>query len=164
MIVRPERPDDATAVRALLIAAFGGPAEADLVERLRGDGDFMLSLVADDGEIHGYAGFPRLRVDGALGVRDAAGLAPVAVMPGLQRRGIGSALIREAHRRLAEQGVPLVFVLGDPAYYARFGYSVAGAQPFKSAYASPHFMALPLNADAPQGGEVRYPAAFDQLS
>ena len=162
MIIRPERGDDA-AIRALLVAAFGREAEADLVERLRRNGDFILSLVADDSGVCGFAGFARLQMEGAQPVREAAGLAPVAVMPGLQRRGIGGALICEGHRRLVEQGAPFVFVLGDPAYYARFGYSVAAAQRFKAAYAGPHFMALRLNAGAPEGGNIRYPAAFEQL-
>jgi putative acetyltransferase len=161
--IRPEREGDAAAVRTILVAAFGRQAEADLVERLRRDDDFMLSLVADDGGICGYIGFPRLLVEGSRGVREAAGLAPVAVTSPLQRRGIGSALIREGQRRLTEEGVPIVFVLGDPAYYTRFGYSVSAARPFKSTYSGLHFMALLLSADVPDAGMLRYPAAFEQL-
>ena len=69
----------------------------------------------------------------ADGAHDVVGLAPVAVAPGRQRRGIGSALIRAGHRRLVEQGESLVFVLGHPAYYTRFGYSLAAARavPFR---------------------------------
>ena len=98
----------------------------------------------------------------ADGAHDVVGLAPVAVAPGRQRRGIGSALIREGHRRLVEQGESLVFVLGDPAYYTRFGYSLAAAAAVRVPhYSGPHFMALRLNESAPSGGKVRYPAAFD---
>ncbi len=160
MIVRPERDGDTLAIRHVLIAAFGRTAEADLVERLRRDGDLILSLVADDGDVRSYAGFPRLSVEDASGTHPAAGLAPVAVVPDLQRRGIGSVLIRAGLRMLADKGVSLAFVLGDPAYYTRFGYSVSAADPFASAYSGPHFMAVQLNADAPQGGIVHYPAAF----
>ena len=93
----------------------------------------------------------------------SSGSLPSASCPTRQRRGIGSALIREGHRRLAAQGESLIFVLGHPVYYPRFGYSVEAAAPFESPYSGPHFMALRLNENAPRGGKVRYPAAFDQL-
>ena len=99
--IRPERPEDAAAVRALLDAAFGGDVESKVVERLRADGDFVLSLVAESGEgIAGYAGFPRLVL--RLDERNVpvVGLAPVGVSPSLQRQGIGSALIRDGFARL----------------------------------------------------------------
>ena len=163
MNIRPERSDRRPAIRRILTAAFSGSAEADLVERLRRDGDLVLALAADDGEVRGYVAFPRLRVEAADGAHDVVGLAPVAVAPGRQRRGIGSALIRAGHRRLIERGESLVFVLGHPAYYTRFGYSLAAAEPFRSDYAGPHFMALRLNESAPTAGKVRYPAAFADL-
>ena len=56
-----------------------------------------------------------------------------------------------------------MFVLGNPIYYSRFGYSLLAAQPFESDYSGPYFMALRLSADGPIGGKVRYPAAFDDL-
>jgi putative acetyltransferase len=161
--VRPERRDDARAIRDILIAAFSGSAEADLLERLRRDGDLVLALAADDGEVRGYVAFPRLRVEDADGAHNVVGLAPVAVQHGLQRRRIGSTLIREGHRRLIERGESLVFVLGDPAYYTRFGYSLVAAEPFCSDYSGPHFMALRLSENAPVTGKVRYPAAFADL-
>ena len=163
MNIRSERSDDAAAIRRILIAAFAGGAEAGLVERLRRDGDLILALVADDHEPCGCVSFPRLRVEDADGVRDAVGLAPIAVTPDRQRHGIGGALIRESHRRLIALGESLIFVLGDPAFYTRFGYSLAAAQPFRSDYAGPHFMALRLNENAPVAGTVRYPAAFADL-
>jgi putative acetyltransferase len=161
--IRPERSDDAAAIRRILIAAFSGSAEADLVERLRRDGDLVLALAADDGELNGYVAFPRLRVESEAGSVDVVGLAPVAVAPDRQRRSIGSALIREGHRRLIGRGESLIFVLGHAAYYPRFGYSLAAAAPFDSDYAGPHFMALRLNESAPAAGKVRYPAAFADL-
>jgi putative acetyltransferase len=161
--IRPERDGDAPAIRQILIAAFDGPAEADLVERLRREGDLALALVAKDDSIHGYVAFPRLKIEDGDATRHAVGLAPLAVMPERQRLGIGGALVREGHRLLVERGQSLCFVLGDPAYYTRFGYSVGGAGAFKSAYSGPHFMALRLSPDAPQGGRVIYPAAFDAL-
>ena len=160
--IRPERPDDAAAVRALLDAAFGGDTESKVVERLRADGDFVLSLVAENGEgIAGYAGFPRLVL--RLDERNVpvAGLAPVGVSPPLQRRGIGSALIRDGLARLRDRAERLVFVLGDPAYYGRFGFTVM--EGFVSRYAGPYFQTLILAPDAPKAGRVSYPSAFDGL-
>jgi putative acetyltransferase len=161
--IRPACHDDAQAIREILTAAFSGSAEADLVERLRRDRDLVLALAADDGGVRGYVAFVRLRVEDPAGAHDAVGLAPLAVMAERRRRGIGGALIREGHRRLIEQGESLVFVLGNPIYYTRFGYSLLAAQPFESNYSGRHFMALRLSADGPIGGKVRYPAAFDDL-
>jgi putative acetyltransferase len=160
--IRPERPEDAAPVRALLDAAFGGDTESKVVEQLRADGDFVLSLVAENGEgIAGYAGFPRLVL--RLDERNVpvAGLAPVGVSPVLQSRGIGGALIRDGLVRLGDRAERLVFVLGDPAYYGRFGFTVMDG--FVSRYAGPYFQALMLAPDAPKAGRVSYPRAFDGL-
>jgi putative acetyltransferase len=162
--MRLEHAGDAAAIRSVLAAAFAGLAEADLVEHLRRDGDLVLALVAEEGgTVCGYLAFPRLSVEDGAGTHSVVGLAPVGVAPTRQRRGIGGALIRAGHRRLAAQGESLVFVLGHAAYYPRFGYSADAAVPFESAYSGPHFMALRLSDRAPRGGQVRYPAAFDQL-
>jgi putative acetyltransferase len=164
MKIRSERAADAPAIRPILIAAFAGAAEADLVENLRADHALVLALAAEQaGAICGYVAFPRLVVETPDGLSQAVGLAPLAVAPDLQRRGIGGALVREGLRLLAARGEQLIFVLGDPAYYSRFGFDPAAARPFESAYAGPHFMALRRNENAPPGGKVRYPAAFDQL-
>lgn len=164
MIIRSARDDDAPTIRTILVAAFAGGAEADLVDRLRADGDLALALAAEDGGLCGCVAFPKLMVDDDGRTHDAAGLAPIAVMPGRQQQGIGGALVRRGHRLLAARGVSLIFVLGDPAYYARFGYSRDAAAAFESAYAGLYFMALRLNEKAPKSGKVRYPAAFDGLS
>jgi len=160
--IRPERPDDAASVRALLDAAFGGDDESKLVERLRREGDLVLSLVAENRQgAVGYAGFPRLVL--RLDERNVpvAGLAPVGVLPALQRKGIGGALIRDGLARLKDRAERLVFVLGDPAYYRRFGFAVMDG--FVSPYVGPHFQTLTLAPDAPRAGEVSYPRAFDGL-
>jgi putative acetyltransferase len=156
--IRPERAGDAGAIRAVLTAAFETSAEADLVERLRADGDLVLALVAEHGgAIRGTIAFARLRIDTAK----AVGLAPLAVMPDARRQGIGGALVREGLRLLAAQDEQLIFVLGAPAYYRRFGFDRAAARAFACKYAGDHFMALRVGDNAPLRGEVRYPAAFD---
>jgi len=162
LTIRPERPGDAAHVRALLDAAFGGDVESKVVEQLRADGDFVLSLVAETAQgVAGYAGFPRLVL--RLGERNVpvVGLAPVGVSPPLQRKGIGGALIRDGLARLKDRAERLVFVLGDPAYYRRFGFTVM--EGFVSRYAGAYFQTLMLAPDAPKAGRVSYPRAFDGL-
>lgn len=160
--IRPERPDDAPGVGELLDAAFGGPAESRLVERLRANGDLVLTLVATDAAaIAGYIAWPRLWIETAQQRLPAVGLAPLAVAPQRQRRGIGSALTREGLAQLRARGESLAFVLGDPVYYRRFGFTVEAASGYVSKYAGAHFMALKLSDVSPSAGRVRYPAAFD---
>ena len=90
----------------------------------------------------------------------AVGLAPLAVAADIRRHGVGGALVRRGLALLAERGEQLVFVLGDPAYYHRFGFDAAAAAPFMSPYRGPHFMVLRLATTAPLDGAVRYPPAF----
>jgi putative acetyltransferase len=164
--IRPETADDASNVGKLLVGAFGGPAEADLVDRLRRDGDLMLALVATDARrtVVGHVAFSRLCVEGAGGLSPAVALAPLAVADTHRCGGIGAALVRAGLDRLTAQGETLVFVLGDSAYYTRFGFASETGAPFACAYAGPHFMAMRLSDAAPRGGTIRYPAAFDDLA
>jgi len=163
--IRPETAADAAPVRALLIATFGGTLEAELTERLRRDGEIVTSFVAldPDGAIIGYAAFIRLVV--AFDGRDVPviGFVPLAVTPVLQRLGIGTALVLHGLAVLRDRAEALVFVLGDPAYYGRFGFEVAAARAFECPYAGPNFMALRLREAAPLGGRLRYPSAFTAL-
>ncbi len=160
-IIRDETPGDAGGVRDVLRAAFQGDVEAKLVDELRADGDIVLSLVAIDpkGGVIGYVAFPRLSVAEV----PCIGLAPVAVAPEHQRRGIGKALIEQGMATLKQHGEKLVFVLGEPGYYTRFGFDPQAATPFASDYAGPYFMACRLAGDAPASGVVRYPPAFAKL-
>lgn len=158
-VIRAERADDREAVRAVTAAAFESVAEADLVERLHADGDAEIALVAEaEGRLVGHILFSRM----AAPFR-ALGLAPVSVAPERQGNGIGSALIRAGLARAREQGWEAVFVLGDPAYYGRFGFTAAAAGPFRCAYSGPHLMALPLGTAMPAGGDIAYAPAFAAL-
>ena len=89
-------------------------------------------------------------------------LAPLAVLPERQRGGVGRALVDHAHRLLRDRGEALSIVLGDPAYYGRFGYSRERARAFSSAYQCDAFQALAWR-DAPDGGRVAYAPAFARL-
>ena len=164
--VRPETGDDREAIARVLRAAFPTPAEADLVRMLHEDFDSEIALVAKaGGRIVGHVMLSRMEVTGERGPIRALGLGPVAVLPALQRKGIGNLLIREALRRAGLLGEEMVFVVGDPDYYGRFGFSAETAAPFASPYAGPYFMALTLapGLAPPSEGKADYAPAFSRL-
>jgi putative acetyltransferase len=163
-ILRPETAADAAGIRDVNAAAFGGPAEADLVDRLREGGFVLVSLVAvDGGSIVGHVLFSRLRIEAGRTTMAAVALAPLAVLPAYQQQGIGSALVREGLARCRHEGESVVVVVGHPAFYPRFGFSQALATRLESQYAGESFMALELKPSALAGisGAVVYPAPFD---
>jgi putative acetyltransferase len=149
------------AIRNVLVSAFPTALEADLVERLRQDGDLALSLAASSGgEVAGHVAFSPLTAPFR-----ALGLGPVAVRPDKQRQGIGGRLIQTGLAHAEQAGWQAIFVLGDPAYYGRFGFSVAEARGFASPYAGPYFMVLALGRDGlpARSGDIGYAAAFRDL-
>ncbi len=159
-MIRYARASDRPAIDDVVGQAFGGPDEVALVGRLRADGDVLFELVAEEsGQVTGHILFSRLWADRA---ELFAALAPLAVRPGLQRAGTGSALVRAGLESAREFGAHGVLVLGRPAYYPRFGFSTAAAARVNAPYAgSPAFMAIALESgalDAPLS--VAYPAAF----
>ena len=157
-VIRAEKPGDAAAIQKLHRAEFSGNVEADLVEEMRGSGKVLLSLVAEDaGRIVGHVLYSRIAVNG---VENAAALGPIAVDLAHQKHGYGSRLIEEAHRRLPEMGITIVFVLGDPAYYKRFGFSAGQATAFRAPYGGPYFQSVKLAPGAPPSGTVVYPPPF----
>jgi putative acetyltransferase len=162
MSVRPEAGTDHAAIRSVNEEAFGRRDEADLVERLRSDHDLVLSWVALAERVVGHIAFSRLHMDGAM-VR-ASALAPMAVRPSHQRRGIGTRLVHEARARLAAMGEDIVLVLGEPAFYGRFGFRRETAARLKTPYDGPYLQALALTeAGRLACGVVRYPDAFTAL-
>jgi putative acetyltransferase len=166
-VIRPAEPGDAAAIRAVHRAAFPTRAEADLVEALMREGDAIVSLVEDrQSEIVGHVLLSRMAVTGDGRPVRALGLAPVGVLPGFQGGGIGKGLIEAALAIAQATGEELVFVLGEPDYYTRFGFSAETAAPFASPYASPYFMALVLQPGLtpPGHGEAAYARAFSDLS
>ena len=164
MNVRLETPGDIAGIRDVLRAAFPGDQEADLVDDLRRDGDLLLSMVAEAaGRVVGHVGFSRLWIEQAGQRAPGVGLAPLSVAKDHRRRGVGATLVEKGHARLRTAGETVIFVLGDPAYYGRFGYSNAAAARFDCAYAGPHFQALALTNHAPKAGAIAYAAAFGKL-
>ena len=165
MRIRSETSADSGAIRAVLLAAFPTAAEADLVERLGDDGACQIALVAEDeGRIVGHILMSRMRVEDGGRTFRALGLAPVAVAPQRQRRGIGGRLIERALAIARERGEELVFLVGEPEYYRRFGFSAAEAAPFASPFAGPYLMARRLaDMPLPAAGHADYPPAFAGL-
>jgi putative acetyltransferase len=162
LAIRPDEHGDASAVRRVHEQAFARKEEALLVEALRRHGSAVISLAATEGsDIIGHALLSKMEAPFR-----ALGLAPVAVLPEHQGKGVGSALIREALRQARLQGWEGVFVVGEPRYYARFGFETAKAAGFTSPYAGPYFMALALQgAELPvTSGRVDYAPPFAAFS
>jgi putative acetyltransferase len=159
-MIRYARATDHPAIVAVVAAAFGRADEAQLIGRLRADGDVIFELVSDeDGAVTGHILFSRLWADrsGLFGA-----LAPLAVQPQGQRAGVGSALVRAGLENAREFGCHGVLVLGDPAYYGRFGFSAQAAAAVISPYRGlPAFQGLAFEAAAFEGPlTVAYPGAF----
>ena len=165
MRIRGGLESDAAAIRAVHLGAFPTAAEADLVERLIAEGDAVVSLVAEEeGKVVGHVLLSRARVDGDGRDYRGLGLAPIGVVADRQGAGLGSALVRAALEEAKARGEEIVFLLGDEAYYRRFGFRPEEAAPFASPYAGPHLMALRLgDVPLPASGRVDYAPAFAAL-
>lgn len=125
--IRNVRPEDRAQVRKINELAFETPAEANIVETIHRSCTNILSLVAatDNGMPVGHAFFSPAVIESGETKIEGMGLAPVAVLPGRQKEGIGSQLIREGLRILRDNGCFFVIVLGHPDYYPRFGFKTA---------------------------------------
>ena len=163
--IRAELPEDAEAVREVNCRAFGQPEEADLVDRLRRGCEELVSLVAVvQNEVVGHILFTPATVEGDGRTVSGMGLAPMAVLPERQRRGIGSELVRSGIDRLKGRGCPFVIVLGHAGYYPRFGFVPAGRHGIRSEWDVPEeaFMILVLDESRMHGlsGVARYRPEF----
>ena len=159
-----ESVEERSRIRRINEEAFGGPDEAILVDKLRVDGHVLVSLVAElESGIVGHILFSRMWIKTPTSALvSAVALAPVAVLPEHQRRGIGGCLIRHGLELLRGEGEKIVIVLGHPGYYPKFGFSTEKAQLLESPFPVEAFMAIELSPGALDGvrGAVVYPAAF----
>jgi putative acetyltransferase len=165
--VRNETPADFEAVREVNQVAFGQENEARLVEELRQAGG-VISLVAEvDGRVVGHILFSPVVVESQEGSVPALSLAPMAVLPEFQNRGIGSALVRQGLETCRDLGHGIVIVLGHAQFYPRFGFSPARSRGINAPFDAPDeaWMAIELQPGALSGvkGTVKYPPAFDEV-
>ncbi|HEX7711824.1 MAG TPA: N-acetyltransferase [Sphingomonadaceae bacterium] len=161
--IRPERTEDATAIAALVTAAFrsalfSGGNEAEIVERLRADGDLAVSLVAEnlDRAVIGHVAFSPIAVSDGSGGWYALG--PISVIPLRQRVGIGSTLSEAGLARLRELGAAGCVVFGDPNYYARLGFAHDPALTCRGPH--PEYLQRIVLAGDPPHGTVSFAPAF----
>lgn len=162
--IRPETGQDQKAIWSVNQAAFGGDAEANLVDALRDGGFAEVSLVAEvDGEIVGHILFSRVAIVTNVGTVDALSLAPMAVLPSHQRQGIGNRLVEAGLEACREAGHRIVVVLGHPEFYPRFGFSAELARPLESPFGGGEaWMALELLPGSLAGveGQVQFSVPF----
>lgn len=172
-LIRPETPADVPAIHALTVAAFSeaehaSGTEQHIVDALRDAGQLTLSLVAVgpvDGAAPGEDDAPLLGHVAAspVGISDGTagwyGLGPLSVDPQHQGQGIGSALMRAALAELQRLGAQGCVLLGDPAFYQRFGFELRADLELPGLPPG-YFQALKLAGDWPHGA-VSYHEAFD---
>jgi putative acetyltransferase len=162
--IRVEIAADREAIRQVNRAAFGQDDEAGIVEALRNGGYSRLSLVAEvGGKVVGHILFSDLPILTDSGTVPALSLAPMAVLPEFQKKGVGSALVQKGLEVCRDQGHRIVVVLGHAHFYPRFGFSAKLAEPLSSPFGGrDSWMALELVPGALEGirGWVRYPMPF----
>lgn len=160
---------DSDAIRRLLDSAFGRRAEGELVAKLRDSSAVAphLCLVAEEDQVvigHIFYSYITLRTPSG-DARQVLALAPMAVFPAFQNRGVGTALVVESLRRADARGESLAVVVGHAGYYPRFGFVPArslGIEPPYPEMPDDVFMAKTLSGYTQDlKGTVEYPEAFD---
>jgi putative acetyltransferase len=162
MIIRPESANDYDSIRSILIAAFADhpyshQTEHLIVEALRASDALTVALVAEvDGNVVGHIAFSPVKIDGMNCMWFALG--PVAVLPGFQRQGIGKGLIQEGLKAIRSMGAQGCVLVGDPAYYDRFGFRHNPALAMEGVPPQ-YLLCLPMAKQVPQG-QVSHDSAF----
>jgi len=169
LTLRGETPEDIPAIHHIHTAAFGRPNEADLVDALRRHNALTLSLVAIlDGRLVGHIAFSPVTITSSTGNIEALGLAPMAVLPAYQGRGIGSQLVEAGLTACHHTPYGIVVVLGHPHYYPRFGFTPAKPLGIVWEHDAPEeaFMVQELREGAltQTKGVVKYRPEFETVS
>ena len=169
LLIRKEYPADKDQIYFLIDQAFESNTAAELVERLRDQDKFLISLVAEMGKkIVGHIAFTSVFLSNSHNQAHGAGLAPLAVLKEYRNRRIGSTLIHEGLRQCEDLGIEFVVVLGYPKYYARFGFQKASKYGIRCAYNVPDaaFMILELSSgilDSISDHIIQYDHEFDTV-
>ncbi len=166
--VRHETPEDISAIRQVTEMAFNDTTTADLVDALRKNGHSVLSLVAiQDEDVIGHVMFSPVKIVSDTESFDAISLAPMAVLPDLQRQGVGSELVRRGLSELRQRDYGVCVVLGHAEFYPRFGFLPAQQFKIRCKYDVPDeaFMVTELRkgALAKICGTVEYSNEFDAV-
>ncbi|MCP6760595.1 MAG: N-acetyltransferase [Fischerella sp. CENA71] len=166
----PETYKEILTIRQLITQAFGQVKVAELVDIIRESENFIpeLSLIAvENGEVLGHILFSQIIIETPNQTIPSLALAPLAVKPSHQCQGIGSRLVETGLSKCREFDYPVVIVVGEPAYYQRFGFQTAGQFGLRSSLSFPDevFMVLELKPAALKNiaGTVRYPAYFQDV-
>ena len=164
--IRPQTDSDFPAISEVTTKAFGHPNEADLISAISQTPDFVpqLSLVALlENKVVGHILFYPVKIAGDK-LFETLSLAPISVLPEYQRKGIGTALIKEGIRLASQIGFKSIIVVGYPDYYTKFGFRPANSFGIKIPFDVPDdaFLALELQKDALKNinGVVQYPQPF----
>ncbi len=166
MMIRKEEKKDIQDIRSLTDLVFGGPVEGTIIDAIRENCPYALSLVAvKEAQIVGHIFFSPVAISGLDGI-EAMGLGPMAVLPEYQRKGIGKALIEKGIRELPKAGCAVVVVLGHAEYYSKLGFAPASRYGLKSQWEGipdDAFMVRFLNKEKMDGigGIVRYRQEFE---
>jgi putative acetyltransferase len=168
IFIRRETAEDFAGIHEVNEQAFGQPGEAALVDRLRLRSTLTISLVAvQENQVIGHIAFSPVTFSPDFPALRAVGLAPVAVLPSQQRRGIGSQLVRAGLVECRRAGYGLVLVVGYPAFYHRFGFVATNLFNIRCEYPVPEdaFMLLELQPGALTGvaGVARYQPEFNDV-
>ena len=162
LTIRPEQPEDVSEIREIVKNAFRGTPHTNskehfLIDLLRENGDLYLSRVAErDGHMVGHIAVSSVKM--SCGAKNWFGIGPVSVMPDFQGQGGGSKMIESTLSQLREGGASGCVLVGDPAYYTRFGFRHVSALTY-AGIPEGYFLALSFNNRYPNGS-VTYPDAF----
>jgi putative acetyltransferase len=161
VLIRPETPEDCDAIRDILVAAFANhpfsqQTEHLIVEALRADDALTISLVAEmDGKVVGQIAFSPVKI----GAKEHGwfALGPIGVLPVFQKQGIGKALVNQGLKAIRHLGAEGCVLVGEPAYYGRFGFEHNPALRMEGVPAEV-LLCLPMSGRVPEGSVVHHPA------
>jgi len=162
ILIRSETDADVSAITEVTVAAFNtleisNHTEQFIIEALRAAKALTVSLVAElDGRVVGHIAFSPVTISD--GTRNWYGLGPVSVLPAYQRRGIGTALIREGLSRLQDVNAQGCCLVGHPDYYRKFGFKNLSGLVYEGV-PQEVFFALSFDRNTPQG-TVTFHEAF----